>query len=197
MRISTPTPRRQAGGGGRAFTLVELMAAALLGAIILLGILTTNLQLMRGGVRITQYAEMNTQIRRGLEQFERDVRCASAVKWNSSRDVTFTLPTLAGGTRQVTYAWTSATQSFFLVPGVDSTVTAGRVYLLNGIPTLASGGDGVVFTRYDRDGNAASTDNATKSIQVTLYLTRTARTAATATDTAVSAVFVLRNKPVS
>ncbi len=192
MRISTA-----AEPAGRGFTLIELMAAAVIGALILVGVLTTNLQILRGGVRITQYAEMNSQVRRGLEQFERDVRCASAIKWNGTSDVTFTLPTLAGGTRQVTYAWTSATQSFFLVPGADSTVTTGRIYLLKGIPSLSDGSAGVVFARYDRTGATAANDNATKSIQVTLYLTRSARTAATATDTAVSALFVLRNKPVS
>jgi prepilin-type N-terminal cleavage/methylation domain-containing protein len=181
----------------RGFTLVELMVVVGLSGLVLTGVLTTNLQLMRSGVRITQYAEMSTQIRRGVEWLGADLRSASAIKWNSASDITLTVPTLGGSTRQVTYAWTSATQSLFQVPGTDSTVTAGRVYLANGIPSFADGTAGVTFARFDRDGNAASTDAATKRIQVVMNVVRTARTAATSTDTAVSAAFILRNKPVS
>src|SRR5688572_11779810 len=53
--------KHQAAG----FTLTEVLVAALLGGLILTGVLTTNLQLLRSGVRITQYAEMSSQIRRG------------------------------------------------------------------------------------------------------------------------------------
>ncbi len=196
MSIST-TIRSPAGRAGRGFTLVELMVAAVLGGMVLAGVLTTNLQLMRSGVRLTQYAEMSTQIRRGLEELGVDLQSASAIKWNNASDITLTVPTSAGSTQQVTYAWTSATQSLFQVPGADSTATAGRVYLVRGIPALADGSAGVTFARFDRDGVAATTDLATKRVQVIMNLVRQARTAATATDTAVSAVFVLRNKPVS
>lgn len=179
----------------RGFTLVEVMVGALLGGIVMTGVLVTNVQLMRSGVRITQYAEMSTQTRRGLEQLGIDLKSASGLKWNSSADVTIAIPTSSGSTRQVTYAWTSATQSFFSVPGADSTVIAGRVVLVSGIPALPDGSPGVTFARYDRNGNMATTDLATKSVQVSLNVSRTARTAATATATAVSATFILRNKP--
>lgn len=181
----------------RGFTLVELMVAALLGGLVLTGVLATNLQLMRSGVRVTQYAEMSTQVRRGIEQLEGDLKSASAITWNGASDITLTIPTSGGSTRQVTYAWTSATQAFFMVPDNSSAVTTGRVFLVRGIPTRSDGSAGVLFARYDRDGNAATTDLATKRVQVSLNLVRTARTAATSTDTAVSASFILRNKPTS
>jgi len=195
MLISTTTlsPTDQPEHG---FTLVELMVAALIGGLVLTGVLTTNLQLMRSGVRLTQYAEMSTQIRRGLEPLGVDLKSASAIKWNSASDITLTIPTVAGSTRQVTYAWTTATQSLFQVPGTDSTVTAGRVYLVKGIPAFSDGTAGVTFARFDRDGVAATTDLATKRVQVTLNVVRQAQTAAMSTDTAVSAGFILRNKPV-
>ena len=192
MSISTARKRACCG-----FTLVELMVAALLGGLVLTGVLATNLQLMRSGVRVTQYAEMSTQVRRGIEQLEGDLKSASAITWNGASDITLTIPTTGGSTRQVTYAWTSATQAFFMVPGNSSAVTAGRVFLVSGIPTRPDGSAGVMFARYDRDGNAATTDLATKRVQVSLNLVRTARTAATSTDTAVSASFILRNKPTS
>ena len=138
------------------------MVAATLSGLVLAGVLTTTLQLMRSGVRITQYAEMSTQVRRGLEQLGHDLKIASAIKWNSASDITLTLPTTGGGTTQTTYAWTSATQNFFLVPGADSAATTGRVYLVRGIPARPDGSPGVTFARYDRDGNVATTDLATK-----------------------------------
>ncbi|MDD2764754.1 MAG: prepilin-type N-terminal cleavage/methylation domain-containing protein [Opitutaceae bacterium] len=191
------SPRGPASIATRGFTLVELMVAALLSGLVLTGVLTATLQLMRSGVRITQYAEMSTQVRRSLEQLGHDLKIASAIKWNNASDITLTLPTSGGSTTQVTYAWTSATQSLFSVPGADSTVTTGRLFLVRGIPALADGSAGVTFARFDRDGNAATTDLATKRVQVILNVVRQTGQTATATDTAVSASFILRNKPVS
>ena len=193
MRISTA--RSPADGAGRGFTLVELMVAAVLGGLVLTGVLTTNLQLMRSGVRVTQYAEMSSQVRRGVEQLEGDLKSAITIIWNNASDITLTLPAQNGSTSQVTYAWTSATQSFFRVPGASSAMTIGRIYLVRGIPSLPDGSAGLIFTRYDRDGAAATTDLATKKVQVSMNAVRTARTTATATDTVVSAIFTLRNKP--
>lgn len=181
----------------RGFTLVELMVAATLAGLVLAGVVTANLQLMRGGVRVTQYAEMSSQVRRAIEQLEGDLKSASAITWNNASDITLTIPTSAGGTRLVTYAWTSATQGFYSVPGASSAATSGRVVHVKGIPLRADGSAGVTFARYDRDGNAASTDLTTKRVQVSLHLVRTAGTTAKATDTVVSAIFVLRNKPTS
>jgi prepilin-type N-terminal cleavage/methylation domain-containing protein len=181
----------------RGFTLVELMVAATLGALVLTGVLATNLELLRSGVRVTQYAEMSAQVRRGLQQLEMDLRSASAITWNSASDITLTLPTSDGSTRQVTYAWTSATQSFFMVPGASSAATTGRLYLVKGIPALSDGSAGVTFSRYNRDGGTASTDTATKCVQVSLNVLRTSAQTRRTTETAVSARFILRNKPTS
>ena len=180
----------------RGFTLVEVMVAATLGGFVLLGVTVTNLQLMRSSVRITQYAEMDAQVRRALEQFGHDAKIATDCTLNSASDLTLTVPDSSGATTQVTYAWTSATQSLFRVPGASSAATAGRIFIVQGVPTLAGGGAGLTFTRYDRDGAAAATNLATKRIQVTLTLKRTATTAV-ATTQPVSATFLLRNKPTS
>ena len=74
-------------------------------------------------------------------------------------------------------------------------VTAGRIYLVRGIPLLSDGSAGLTFARYDRDGNVATTDLATKRVQVSLNVVRSQSSVASTTDTAVSAIFVLRNKP--
>lgn len=194
LTSTTPDPADRARGG---FTLIEFMMAVLLSGIIMTGVLTTNLSLMRSGVRVTQYAEMSSQVRRGIEQFEGDVKSAISITWNGAgaSDITLTLPAQNGTTSQVTYAWTSATQSFFRVPGASSAVTVGRLYLVNGIPQRADGSAGLIFARYDRDGVAATTDATTKIVQVSMDAVRTARTMANSTDTTVSPQFIMRNKP--
>lgn len=194
MRISMAR-KDSADRAGGGFTLVELMVAATLGALVLTGVLATNLELLRSGVRVTQYAEMSAQVRRGFQQLEVDLKSASAITWKSASDITLTIPTSDGSTRQVTYAWSSSTQDFFLVPGASSAATTGRVNLVKGIPALPDGSAGVIFARYNRDGATATTDAATKSVQVSLYVLRTSPQTRSTTDTAVSARFILRNKP--
>jgi prepilin-type N-terminal cleavage/methylation domain-containing protein len=196
MRISTAR-KVPDGRVGRGFTLAELMVAATLGAIVLTGVIATNLELLRSGVRVTQYSEMSTQVRRALQQLEGDVKSAITITWNGASDITLTLPAQNGTTSQVTYAWTSATESFFRVPGASSAVTVGRLYLVRGIPLLADGSAGLTFARFDRDGAVATTDVATKRLQVSLNVVRSQSSLASTTDTAVSAIFVLRNKPTS
>lgn len=172
------------------------MVASAIGGIVLLGVLTTNLQLIRSGIRIHHYSEMQAQVRRGLERLGVDAKIATGIRWNGTNDVTLTVPDSGGGTTQVTYAWTVATQSFFLVPGADSSVTAGRVYLVQGIAPLADGSPGVAFQRFDRDGSPATTDLATKRILVSMAVSRQVSTMAAATENAVVASFTLRNKPI-
>jgi Tfp pilus assembly protein PilW len=191
--VGMETAARPLGG----FTLIELLVAAALGVFVLAGVLATNLQLARSGARATHYAEMSSQVRRALQQLEGDLKSAITLTWNGASDITLTLPAQNGTTSQVTYAWTGATQSFFRVPGASSAATTGRLYLVRGIPVRDDGSAGLIFSRYDRDGNVATTDLATKGVQVSLNALRSQSSGAESTDTAVSAIFILRNKPAS
>jgi hypothetical protein len=171
------------------------MVGATLGAFVLAGVLATYLHLIRSGIRATQYAEMETQVRRGFEQLGHDLKIASGITWNSASNLTLTVPDSSGATSPVTYAWDSTAQSFFRVPGASSTATAGRIDLVRGIPPLANGSAGLTFTRYDHDGVAATTDLATKRIVISMTISRRAGTLAVATENAVATSFILRNKP--
>ena len=168
--------------------------AASLGGFVLAGILTANLQIIRGGVRITQYAEMEAQVRRGLDYLGRDLREALELTWNGESDLTLTIPTSATTSTQVTYAWTAASQSFYRVAGASSAEVNGRFELVRGIPPPAGGGAGLTFARFDRDGVVATTDARTKSILVTMTVARSAQTVA-GSQRMISATFTLRNKP--
>lgn len=194
MISSTPNPERPAPRG-RGFTLVEVMVATALGVFLLAGVLTANLQIIRGGVRVTQYVEMESQVRRALDTLARDLRSASNLTWNNASDITLTIPASGGSTAQVTYAWTAASTTFFRVAGASSSTLTGRQELVRGISALSDGSAGLTFARFDRDGVAATTDAATKIIQITMTVKRSTRTVATTSESAVAATYVLRSKP--
>ena len=192
--ISCTTKSEQPGIAAAGFTLVEIMVAAAISVFVLAGVLTANLQVIRGGVRITEYAEMESQMRRALDFLGRDLKEAVDLTWNGESDLTLTIPTSDTTTAQVTYAWTSASGSFFRVAGASSTATVGRLELVRGIKLLSTGGAGLVFARFDRDGVATTSDAATKIIQITMTASRGAQTTANASQTAVSVTYTLRNK---
>jgi Tfp pilus assembly protein PilW len=193
MISSTPhsEPRRTRAGG---FTLVEVLVAATIGVFVLAGVLAANLQVVRSGVSLTRYVEMDAQVRRALDFLSRDLRVASGLTWNGASDLTLTLPAGAGTTR-VTYAWTAASGTFFRVAGASSAVLAGRLELVRDIPALPDGSPGLTFARFDRDGAAAATDAATKRIQINLTAGRRTGGPDAAGRHTVSATFILRSKP--
>jgi prepilin-type N-terminal cleavage/methylation domain-containing protein len=188
-----PSPDR-AATGARGFTLVEVMVAATLSVFVLAGVLTANLQIIRSGVRMSQYVEMDSQVRRALDFLGRDLKAASNLTWNGESDLTLTIPASGGTTAQVTYAWTAASGTFYRVAGASSSATVGRLELVRGIAALPDGSAGLTFARYDHAGAAANSDAATKSVQITMTVTRRARTVAATSQNAVSATFTLRSK---
>lgn len=190
----TPNPEL-AASRVRAFTLVEVMVAATLSVFVLAGVLVANLQIIRGGVRMAQYVEMDSQVRRALDLLSHDLKAATDLKWNSASDLTLTIPVSGGTTAQVTYAWTAASGTFFRVAGASSAALNGRLDLVRGISVLPDGAAGLTFARFDRDGIATTSDAATKSVQITMTVARHAPTTAAASQNAVSATFTLRCKP--
>lgn len=189
----TPNPK-PAAPHARGFTIVEVMVAAALGAFVLAGVLTANLQVIRGGVRLTHYAEMESQVRRALDLLGHDLKAARTLTWNGNSDITLTIPTTGTATTQVTYAWTAASGTFFRVAGASSTTVTARLELVRGIPVLPDGSAGLTFARFDRDGTATTIDADTKSVQVTMTVARSGQTMASASQKAVSATFTLRSK---
>lgn len=179
-----------------AFTVVELLIAATVSGILLTAVLATTVEMARSSVRISNYADMDLQVRRAFEQLGVDLKAASNLTWNSASDITVTVAKSDGTTTQVTYAWNSTTETFFRVPGTSSASFTGRRDLVRGIPSSANGGTGLAFARLDSNGNATTSDAATKRLQVTFTVIRGVGTAAK-TRTAAATVFTLRNKPAS
>jgi Tfp pilus assembly protein PilW len=197
MTISTIHTERGAHAGTcRAFTLVELIVGSTISSFILAGVMSAFLMLGRSGMNAANYSMSESEVRRAIEAFSRDLRMASNVSWTSETSITLTLPNnYANNSNQVTYAYDSSTsggtaQCFYRVPADGlGAATATRILVRN-ISSFA-------FARYNRLDAAAANNTETKRIQLSLNVRRTGQTLVAANTMLVSASYTLRNKPVN
>jgi Tfp pilus assembly protein PilW len=183
MTTTTPSPTRrpEAFRSARGFTLVELLISAGLAGFILTAVLSSFLFLGRSGANIQNYNDMEAQARRALEFFAQDVRQASSITWNSTTEVRLIVDSAS-----ITYGYHAASQQF----------------RRNGV-ALVTGVTAFEFKAFNITGNElsladlATAGRSTKQLQVSLSAARTSRTVATATNTVLSARFILRNKRVT
>ncbi|MBI2812971.1 MAG: hypothetical protein HYX71_01645 [Opitutae bacterium] len=186
-------PAAPPGGGrpGKAFTLAEVLIASTLSTLVLAAVFSAFLFLARTGFRSSSYSEMEAEMRRGLDAFARDTRNATDVRWNDSQSLTLTL-----NGAPVAYAYdsdpASATyRSFYRAEGGQP-----RTVLIRGLtPDFA-------FRRYKLEqpgvaDNSANNDSETKLLQLTLRAARTNAATTGASNSAVSARYMLRNKRVA
>ena len=174
-------------------TLVELMIASGIGSFVMTGVLSVVLMMGRSGVSAANYADMEAQSRRAVDEFAQDVRMSSDLVWNSNVSVTLTVPdNYPASGNKVTYALDSATTgptagSFYRLPG-EAGSTGPRIALARNVTSLA-------FTRFTRTNTVAADDFSAKRLQLTMNLRTTAQTTVDQNTLVVSASYVLRNKP--
>ena len=189
MTIFTARPERRAVG----FTLVELMVASGIGSVILTGVLSVVLMMGRSGLSASNYADMEAQSRRAVDEFAQDVRMASDITWNSAASVTLTVPdNYAADGNKVTYALDSSAtgptaSSFYRQPGVAGS-TSPRLVLARHVTALN-------FARFSRTNAVAASELSTKRLQLTMNLRTSGQTTVDQNTLVVSASYVLRNKP--
>lgn len=181
--------------GVSGFTLVELMIGATLGAFILAAVLSTFLFMGRSGANVQNYNDMEAQARSALEIFAQDTRQASGVVWSDANTVALTV-----GTLSVTYQYNPTARRFARQEAVTATGTINSTrVLVTGITTFA-------FSAYNISGNnvpistaaeRTAANGTTKQLQISLEASRTSTTVVAATNTVLSARFVLRNKRVT
>jgi prepilin-type N-terminal cleavage/methylation domain-containing protein len=86
----------------KAFTLVEILIASAIGALVLGAILTTYVYCMKGFAAISNYAEIHEAGRITMDWFARDMRGVNAVTFWSSTNLVVTVPTASGSSGNVT-----------------------------------------------------------------------------------------------
>jgi prepilin-type N-terminal cleavage/methylation domain-containing protein len=181
------SPRKNRAHG---YTLVELMVSTTLGGIILVGVLTCSLFLLRSHLRMRNYGDLEVAARTALEKFAQDTRQSSRADWSSANEVAL----LVDGTT-VIYAYDSANKRLTRKRGA-----ATAEVLITSITTFsfsAYNQAGVnLFTGNDLGtsaGRAAVTAN-TKQIQISLRSAKSAVGTADSTNFVLSARYTLRNK---
>lgn len=177
----SPTQLRKAPQG---FTLVEVMIGAALGSFMLTAVLTTFLFLGRSGANIQNYTDMEAQARKALEFFAQDTRQASAITWNSTTSVTLIVDSIP-----ITYSFASSTFSRQVSGNTARPIVTGVI-------SFSFKGFSITGTEIGL-GDLAAAGRSTKQLQISLSASRTTRTAARATNTVLSARFILRNKRVT
>ena len=190
MTTTTPSRARKDAGlvqrtAAAGFTLVEMMIGAALSTFILAGVMSTFLFLGRTGANVANYTEVEGQARRGLELFAEDVRQASAITWNSNVSVT-----LVVNSTPVVYQFDSSISTF------QRRDPGGTRNLLTGVTTFQFKGYNINGAEVDLT-DLVSASKITKQLQISLRASRTTRTVASATNTVLSARFILRNKRIT
>ena len=192
MTIITPSRTRNGGRRSRiaGFSLVEIMIGATLSSFILAGTLSTFLFLGRSGANIQNYSDMESQARKALEIFAEDARQASAITWTSNVQVSLTV-----NAALVVYSYSNANGTFSRSDG------SGTRTLISGITfgTFTFRGYNLSGTELPLTSAAelAAAGTNTKQLQISLQDSRTNQTVVAATNTVLSARFILRNKIVA
>lgn len=199
--MTTTTPWRADSGPDRrrGFTLVEVMVSAGLAAFVLTGVLTCFLMLGRSGANLVNYTDMESEARSGLELFAEDCRMASDIVWNSVNSITLVVPA-SGTNERYTYAYDPDSQQ--LTRQRTGPTTGTTRVLISGISAFSFkayrvNATEIDLTDLDADGNLAQANVDTKQLQISLNASRTSSTVATATNTVLSARFILRNKRIT
>jgi Tfp pilus assembly protein PilW len=190
MTTTTLSPARKPRGLA-AFSLVEVMIGASISCFILAGVLSTFLFLGRSGANVQNYNDMEAQARRALETFAEDTRQASSIKWDSNVDITMTIDSIG-----IRYYYDSGTNTFYR----NNTNTGATTKLVTGIVTFefkAYGINGGTSLPLASASDRTTAGKMTKQLQVSLESTRNTRTVSTASNTVLSARFILRNKRVT
>lgn len=199
MTTTTRLPGRDAAAAHRAparkrrgFTLVEIMIGATISSFILAGVLSAYLFIVRSGVNLGNYSEMESQARSALELFAEDTRQASSITWNSRHSVT-----LVVSGNPVVYQYDASAGTFQrVVAGQTRTLLRGIQsfeYRAYSIASASSGTELPLATAAD----LTAAGKSTKQLQLSLTAARTNQTVTRATNTVLSARFILRNKKVT
>lgn len=183
------------------------MISATLTTVLLAGVLTTFLMMVRSGANMQNYSELEAQARKALELFSREVRLAYAVTSYSTTSVTLSIPDTSS-TRNalsysVTYTFDTAGNRFTRTgPPVDNPAATSVTTVLITNAQQISGVNPFNYYRFVTGGgyqngftsNSAANSTEIKQIELNFLAKRQNTTVVSATDKVLSARYILRNK---
>jgi hypothetical protein len=190
----------------RGFTLGETLIAVALSMVVMAAVLSSYVFIARSYTRTIGFGQPNqptleSQDRRTLSYFVRDVHDATAITSPSSSEVTLTVPRPTGGTKNITYYYNSSGASatpYGTVSIPDDTLMRIDRSADTGL-TMHGNLLTCVFSYYDDSGNGytAFTDFLIGIKQIQLTFTSQSGTAANGTLTQVYKIasprMVIRN----
>jgi len=138
--------------GTFSYTLVEVMIVTGVIAMIMGGVMTEYVSLLKGYETVNTYRDLHSEARYGIDLFTRDLRASSGITSGTTNSITFTVP-LAAGTQTVSYDLSN--NEFIrtaLLAGTTNTMVVARNV------------ESVQFDYYLRDNT--STSNSTMAFNV-------------------------------
>ena len=190
MITTIPSPAPDRLRHRRGFTLVELLISASLGSLLLVAVLTGFLFMIRSGANMQNYVDMEVQARGAIATFAADVRMANNATWHSANSLTLRVVESNGTTSNHTYTYDPIAGTFTRSSGTSSTT------LITGISNFSFTAYQINATALDLtdSSNLTIAGNLTKQVQISLRTFRSTRTVTDATNSVISARFILRNK---
>lgn len=145
------------------FTLVEILFTMAIGTFITAGVMTSYIFTMKGFRGLSNYVEIQTDGRRALDWFARDLRAGMAVASCTSNQLIAVLPTTVGPDGQVT----ASNQ-------VSHVYQSGSLYRIDGrtgqTTLLAENVAQLTFILYDVAGNVTNQASGAASAQIDVVL---------------------------
>jgi len=197
----------------KGFTLVELLVGATLSAAVMAAVLSSYVYLAKHFARLTNQQTLETQSRRTLGYFTRDVQVAAGIDTTQTLSATrcsLTVPTTTG-TNTITYYYNnSASDTSVTINGTNVTMIANSLTrcVYNGSTVTAQTlvrnitSSGLNFYYYDASGNIYTvyTDYLPGIKQMMLQFSTQMGTSGNGTQTIVypvaSSRLIVRNKAV-
>jgi prepilin-type N-terminal cleavage/methylation domain-containing protein len=169
-------------GGRRGFTLVEVLIATSLSAVILAAVFSAYLFLGRNLTRLVNVQQQDVASRSAVRQFTQDVSAAVQLTTATSSQIVLTKPS-ASGTTTVSYVYSAADRTLTRVAGSTTR-------------TLLSGLTDFTVAYFNSAGGATANPGSVKAVE--LSFTTAAGSDASGTRAryaSVSPRVILRNKP--
>jgi type II secretory pathway pseudopilin PulG len=164
------------------FTLAEVIVATALSTMIMAGLTSSYMFLVKSAFGMGNYVDMNMQARTALEIFARDVRATRSVTTMTATTYAGTVMKVGGTTASVTWTYSATNKTLTRTAG-------GARVMMNDVARFQ-------FKYYNTVGNITASTSEAKKVQIDAEMIRYS-VAIENTNQVVSARYTMRNRNVS